>query len=125
MLDDHRAATRQHERHGGRDVEEVKLVAAGAAHVDGRAGQAGGVDLRVHGAGQQRAGESDDFGGGLALGAQGAQEGGLGGVGNGGICQGSDGGLDLRRREFGCVDERWKNAHRAEESPQITQIYAD
>ena len=95
-------------RHRGRDVEEVKPVAARAAHVDDRAGQPGGVDFRVHRAGEQRAGETGDFGGRLALGAQGAQEGGLGGVGRAGsvraataasICAGASSGAGRCRKD--------------------------
>ena len=101
MFDDRRAAACQDERNRGRDVEKVQLVAAGAANVNRRAGQPGGVDFRVHGPREQSAGEPGDFGGGFSLGAQGAQERGLARVGRGGIGQRGDGSFDLRGREFG------------------------
>ena len=99
----------------------MELVAAGAANVDGRAGQPRGVDPRVHRPGEQGAGKSGDLGGRLAFGAQGAQEGGLPGVGFGGVGQSGDGGLDLRGRESGGVGEGRENAHEAE----LSAPYAD
>ena len=95
VLDDRRAARRQDEARRRGHVEEIELVAARAAHVQRRAGQPRGVDAGVHGAGEQGLHEPGDLGGRLAFGAEGAEKGGLGGVGLALVDQGGHGVVDL------------------------------